>query len=323
MNKANTPIAKHSLEDAADWLIRLQEAPLTREEKAQLEQWQKAHADNAHAWARVQRLMQQVDTLPKGAAAAVLNRPDDESRRFAIGKLALLLAAGPALWGTYKTLETQQWSADYRTAKGEFQHITLPDGSLVTLNTATAFDMTFNRHSRLLSLREGEIEIHTAQVDPQHFGPFIIHTQEGTLTPLGKRLSVRQCDGFTQLAALEGQVQVTPKRAQQDAVIKIPSGYQAKVSPYELLSSEAISPATTAWLKQMLAVHDMPLKQFAQEVSRYRLGYLRVSPDIENLMVSGAFPTTDTDTILNMLSHTYPIHAKQHLGGYWVTLEPA
>lgn len=322
MNKANTSIAKHSLEEAADWLIRQQEAPLTNEEKAQLKQWQDASQENTHAWQLAQRLMGHVDRLPKDVAAAVLNRPEDEGRRIAIGKLALLLAAGPTLWGGYKAIEVQQWTADYRTAKGEFQKITLPDGSMVKLNTATAFDMTFNTRSRLLSLREGEIEIHTGQVDPQQFGPFLIQTQEGTLTALGRRLTVRQCDGFTQLAAIEGQVQATPKLAQNNEVITIKSGHQAQMSNLALLSNQLISPATTAWLNQMLAAHDMPLKQFAEEVSRYRKGYLRVSLEIQNLLVSGAFPTSNTDTIINMLTHTYPIKAKHHLGGYWVTLEP-
>ncbi|MBU2239037.1 MAG: FecR family protein [Gammaproteobacteria bacterium] len=323
MNRTSTSIAKQSLEEAADWLIRSQEAPLTNEEKTQFKLWQEANSDNSKAWLRVQRLMGHVETLPKGVAAAVLNRPDDESRRFAIGKLALLLAAGPTLWGGYKAIEVQQWTADYRTAKGEFQEITLPDGSLVKLNTATAFDMTFNSRSRLLSLREGEIEIRKAQVDPQQFGPFLIQTQEGTITPLGNRLTVRQCDGFTQLAALNGQVQVAPKLAQNNETMTIKTGHQAQISNFKLLSSQLISPTTTAWLNQMIAAHDMPLKQFAEEVSRYRKGYLRISPDIENLMVSGAFPTSNTDTIINMLTHTYPIKAKHHLGGYWVTLEPA
>ena len=321
MNKVNTTVAKHSLEKAAEWLMKSQEAPLSSEEQAQLEQWQAASPDNTRAWLRAQRLMGQVETLPKDIAAAVLNRPDNEARRVAIGKLALLLAAGPVIWGSYKTVETQQWTADYRTAKGEVQDITLPDGSLVKLNTATAFDMNFDRHSRLITLREGEIRLQAASVNANEFGPLRIQTHEGTLSPHGSLLTIRQCEGTTQLAAVKGDVHVAPRLATATDDTVIQSGYQAQLSSYALLSSQLITPETNAWIDRMLAANKMPLKEFAQEVSRYRHGFLRVSPDVENLMVSGSFPTSNTDTILTMLTHTYPIKATQHLGGYWVTLE--
>jgi transmembrane sensor len=323
LNKANITVTKHSLEQAAEWLMKSQEAPLSAEEQEQLEQWQKASPDNTRAWLRAQRLMGHVETLPKDIAAAVLNRPDDENRRFAIGKLSLLLAAGPVIWGSYKTVEAQQWTADYRTATGEVQEVTLPDGSLVKLNTATAFDMKFDRHSRLLTLREGEIQLQTPQVNTKEFGPFLIQTHEGMLSPLGTILTVRQNEGITQLAAIKGKVKVTPRLATTTDNTVIQSGYQAELSSYALLSNQLIAPETNAWLDQMLAANKMPLKQFAQEVSRYRHGFLRVSPKIENLMVSGAFPTSNTDIIINMLTHTYPIKAKRHMGGYWITLEPA
>ena len=323
MNKTHAAVPKHSLEKAAEWLIRSQDGPLSTEEQAQLEQWQADSADNRRAWTRAQKLMGHMDTLPKDVATAVLNRPVDESRRFTIGKLALLLAAGPTVWGSFKAIEAQQWTADYRTAKGEIQEVTLPDGSLITLNTATAFDMAFDHSARLLTLREGEIQLQINQVDSAQFGPLRIQTQEALLSPQGSLLTIRQCEGMTQLTAIKGDIHAAPRliEATNDAIIQ--SGYQAQLSSYALLSSHLINPATNAWLNQMLAADNMPLKTFAQEVSRYRQGYLRVSPDIENVMISGSFPTSNTDTILKMLTQTYPIKINTHLGGYWVTLEQA
>ncbi|RCX04714.1 FecR domain-containing protein [Marinomonas foliarum] len=323
MNKTHTTVSKQSLEKAAEWLIRSQEAPLSTEEQAQLEQWQADSADNRHAWSRAQKLMGHMNILPKEMAAVVLNRPEDENRRFAIGKLVLLLAAGPTVWGSFKTIEAQQWTADYRTAKGEVQEVTLPDGSLVTLNTATAFDMAFDHSARLLTLREGEIQLQINQIDSAQFGPLRIQTQEALLSPQGSQLTVRQCEKMTQLTAINGDIHAAPRLIEttNDAIIQ--SGYQAQLSSYALLSTQLIKPETNAWIDRMLAADKVPLKAFAQEVSRYRQGYLRVSPDIENVMISGSFPTSNTDTILKMLTQTYPIKVNTHLGGYWVTLESA
>ncbi|MGB0782476.1 MAG: FecR domain-containing protein [Marinomonas sp.] len=323
MSNPKMAVPKRSFEEAAEWLIRLQESPLSAQEQSQFDAWKTKNRENARAWTRAQQLMGQVDTLPKNMATAILNRPEDAGRRLAIGKLAILLAAGPTVWGGYKTVQSQQWTADYRTTKGETKHVTLPDGSLVKLNTATAFDLAFDQQARTLALREGEIEIQTAAVNSQQFGPLNIYTREGRLTPLGTTFTVRQFDGFTQLAVLQGQVEAVPKLADPMNRKIIQAGYQARLSSQTILSSQLITPNTTAWLNNMLAAHNMPLKRFAQEVSRYRSGVIRVSPEIENLPISGAFPTTDTDLILTMLTRTYPLKVHNHLGGYWVTLSLA
>lgn len=321
MNNPNAHLSKSSLEEAADWLIRTQEAPLSATEQTQFEQWQQACTDNTKAWQRAQRLIGQVDSLPASMANAVLNRPDNEERRLAIGKIALLLLAGPTILGGYKAIEVQQWTADYRTAKGETKQISLPDGSLVKLNTATALDTRFDQEARLLILREGEIEIKTASADPQQFGPFMVQTRDGRLTPLGTHFTVRQCDEFTRLAVIEGRVQATLRLAKESLNHVINKGQQAQLSSYALFSNQPLAGETIAWLNQMLAVHEMPLQEFILEVARYRHGLLRVSDSVAQLKISGAFPTTDTDVILNMLSHTYPIHITRHLGGYWTNLE--
>jgi transmembrane sensor len=311
------------MQEAADWLVRQQEKPLTETEQNQFEKWQKSSDSNQFAWQRAQHFINQVDSLPKDIACALLNRPDDAIRRLNIGKLALLLASGPLVWGSYKTIETQQWNADYRTAKGQKKQVTLPDGTLVTLNTATAFDIVFDQSSRLLSLREGEIEVNTVTTGPQESKPFTIKTQEAFLSPLDANFTVRQYSELTRVGVIQGSVHVTPKLVADTNGHQIEAGLQADLSSYTVLSKQPLSAETTSWLDNMLAVHNMPLNTFIQEVSRYHSGILRVSPDVQKIEVSGAFPIQDINIILNMLSNTYPINLKHHLGNYWVTLESA
>jgi transmembrane sensor len=309
------------MQEAAGWLVKQQEKPLTATEQKQLEQWQQSNKDNQFAWQRAQHFINQVDTLPKDIAYAVLNRPDDEKRRFNIGKLALLLASGPLIWGTYKTVDIQQWSADYRTAKGQQKQVTLPDGTKVKLNTATAFDISFDDKIRLLSLREGEIQVHTATTDSQELKPFIVKTQDAILSPFDANFTVRQYSELTRVGVIEGRVKVVPKLANDAEGNVFKTGHQVELSSHAFLSHKPLATDTISWLDNMLAVHNMPLNKFIQEVSRYHRGLLRVSPDIANIDVSGAFPVQDINIIFNMLSHTYPINIKSHLSNYWVTLE--
>jgi len=311
------------MQEAAEWLVKQQEKALTETEQRQFEQWQQSSDGNKLAWQRALHFISQVDSLPKDIACALLNRPDDENRRLNIGKIALLLALGPLAWGSYKTIETQQWSADYRTAKGQRKQVSLPDGTLVTLNTATAFDIVFDQSARLLSLREGEIEVNTVTTGFQESRPFTVKTQEAFLSPLDANFTVRQYSELTRIGVMQGSVQVTPKLTTDTSSHQIEAGLQADLSSYTILSKQPLLPETTSWLDNMLAVHNMPLNTFIQEVSRYHSGLLRVSPNIHQIEVSGAFPIQDISIILNMLSNTYPINIKHYLGSYWVTLEAA
>lgn len=317
MNK----LSKKSLHEAADWLIRQQEKPLTNSEQEQLQQWLESSKDNQCAWQRAQHFINKVDTLPKEVAYAVLNRPDDATRRLHIGKLALLLASGPLMWGGYKAVDSQQWSADYRTAKGQQKQVTLPDGTQVKLNTATAFDISFDHQARLLSLREGEIQVNTTTANAHLPIPFVVKTRDAVLSPLKANFTVRQYRDLTRVGVIEGLVKASPKLAQATPDHAIKAGYQIELSSHAFISRQALESNTTSWLDKMLAVHNMPLNQFVQEVSRYHSGLLRVAPEIANIDISGAFPIQDINIIFSMLSHTYPIQINSHLGNYWVTIE--
>ncbi|RBO84665.1 FecR domain-containing protein [Marinomonas aquiplantarum] len=309
-----------SLEQAAEWIIRQQEAPLSYQDKIAFEHWKNTSKANQKAWLMAEKLMGDIESLPKDMAIKVLNRPDSSERRYAIGKLALLLAAGPSLWGGYQAVKHQQWFADYRTAKGEFKKVTLPDGSTIKLNTATAFNIELSKKKRLLTLKEGEIDVQIAS-NPHRYGPFLVNTQEVELTPIGQNIAVRQEQQITRVVALKGDVYALPHQKQANHPIVISAGTEASLSRFSLISNTPIKALSTSWLDHMIAVNNMPLAQFIKEVSRYRHGIIRVSPNLADLAISGAFPNSDTNIILTMLSHTYPIEVKKHFAGYWVSLE--
>ncbi len=64
---------------------------------------------------------------------------------------ALLLFAGLQLYPALLL----RWQADYLTATGELQQVTLPDGSHMTLNTASAVALDFKEGRRRIKLLAG------------------------------------------------------------------------------------------------------------------------------------------------------------------------
>ena len=313
------PLPTDALEEAAEWLMRLSENELSASERAEWERWKVSSPERGRAWARAQLLQSKLGGLPPSLAMSALDRPSNPQRREALGKLALLLAVMPVGWGSWKLAQSQQWSADYRTRIGERRELTLADGSRLTLNTETAIDVRFDTQQRLVSLREGEILVQTAQDASR---PFLVSTRQGHMHALGTRFTVRERGARTHLAVLEGAVKVKLADNSQSAPLIVSAGQRTDFSAQQF---GALTPADrniSAWTQGMLMADNMRLADFVAELTRYRRGFVRYDPAIANLRISGAFPIADTQRTLNMLAQTYPVHASGHLNGYWLSLSP-
>ncbi|NVI80221.1 FecR domain-containing protein [Janthinobacterium sp. BJB401] len=313
---ARVPIDPRVLEQAADWLMQLHSGAASAQQRRECERWRASDPEHARAWQRAEALLGKLGGLPPELAMPALDRSRASrtlARRAALLKLAALLAVVPGAW---LLMEQQGWRHDYQTATGERRDIVLADGSRISLNTATTLDVQFDGAQRLLTLRRGEIAVHTAR-DAQR-RPFFVATAEGRLEALGTVFSVRQEDGQTALAVRESRVRVLARSGAQHI---IPAGRQVAFTAAAIGEPAALDAGALAWRRGMLLADAMRLHDFALELGRYRPGIVRCDPRVANVRVSGAFPITDTDAALVMLVSTYPVAARTRLGGYWVTLD--
>lgn len=308
------------LNEAADWLMRLSEGSVNDTERQEWERWRVSSPAHRQAWARAELLLSKLQGLPPALAMPSLDRPSNPERRAAMGKLATVLALAPIVWGSWELNDWQQWTADYRAPVGERRDLTLTDGSHITLNTDTAIDVYFDQSQRLLLLRRGEILVQTA-ADPSPVArPFMVQTNEGRMQALGTRFSVREENGHTRLAVLEGSVRIQLKGI-GDKVVE--AGQSSGFTALAIDGLKPVDKSLLAWTQGMMMADNMRLADFVAELSRYRNGVLRCDPTIANLRISGAFPINDTRRTLNMLAQTYPISVTSRLGDYWVMLSPA
>ncbi|WP_371869566.1 FecR domain-containing protein [Duganella flavida] len=314
----NARISPKALEEAAEWLVRLQDGATSADRNA-CEQWRGSDPQHALAWERAQLLMNKLGTLPPALAMPVLSRTPDAARRAAITRIAALMVAIPAGWGAWRYAESQPWSGDIHTSVGEHRTITLADGSSVTLNTASAIDVRFTDSERLIVLRNGEILVRSSRTHEAR--PLRVSTTEGLMQPMGTVFNVRRRECSTDLAVIEGAVRITPARTAGEAQV-VDAGNQTRFNQHSIAPLRTVDPALTAWTTGMLLADQMRLDEFVTELSRYRNGVLRVDPALAALRVSGAFPITDTERSLDMLVSTYPVDAVQRVRGYWITLVP-
>lgn len=324
LSRRHEPHLDHqALEEAADWLIRMSEGELSDSERGEWEYWKTSTPERVRAWARAQLLRSKLGGLPPSLAMSALDRPSSPERRAALGKLAMILAILPAGWGSWKLAESQQWSADYRTAVGQQRELTLADGSKITLNTDTAIDVRFDANQRLIHLREGEILVQTAPDISPLARPFLVSTRQGRMQALGTRFTVRELQPRTHLAVLEGAVKVELADNRQTTPLIVNAGQRTDFSSHTFGQLSVADRYVGAWSQGMLMADKMRLPDFVEELTRYRRGFVRLDPAIADLRISGAYPISDSQRTLDMLAQTYPILVSGHLNGYWVMLSPA
>lgn len=321
--RSDRSLDPQALDEAAEWLMRLSESELTETERADWERWRVSSPERLQAWARAQLLQSKLGGLPPALSLSALDRPSHPERRLVVGKLAALLALLPTGWGSWKLVEAQQWTADYRTAVGEQRELILADGSHITLNTDSAIDVLFDANQRLINLREGEILVQTAPDTSPQARPFVVSTRQGRMQALGTRFIVRELQPTTHLAVLEGAVRVQLPDSRRTAPLIVNAGQRTEFSAQGFADVSPVDRSASAWTQGMLMADNLRLADFVAELARYRRGFLRCDPAIADLRISGAFPISDSQRTLSMLVQTYPVIATGHLSGYWVTLSPA
>lgn len=304
---------------AAQWLVLVHSGEMTDSQRRACEQWRGSHPDHELAWRRAELVAQKFGLVPAAVGTPVLRRAAAANRRAAIKTLALLMTAGPATWAAYRMAPWSQWTSDVHTVTGEQRTVQLPDGSQLTLNTASAVDVAFDANTRRVSLRSGEILVVTAADPAPVARPFIVESGQGSMRALGTRFIVRQNENSSHLAVTEGAVEVTP-RANGAPRYVVAAGRQTDFTEQgggvEMLAAHA-----DAWATGVLYAEKMSLGQFVAEIARYRKGILRCDPTVADMQVSGAFQLGDTDAVIKALVESLPIRV-QFVTRYWATIGP-
>jgi transmembrane sensor len=127
--------------------------------------------------------------------------------------ISTALIAGSRLWANSDADQNPlRTEASYRTAVGEYRHVRLPDGSSMTLSTATHVLVSYGPHSRDITLLRGEASF---DVIAEAARTLRIHTAVRQLEvgPVRSRLSVRKrANDQLDILVEEGQVTALDSR---------------------------------------------------------------------------------------------------------------
>jgi transmembrane sensor len=319
--------------EAAVWTWRLDSGGLTAEERARLEAWLREDARHRLAFEELSRTWSALDRLAarprpeRIAAPAGAGRPWRRSAGWGPMPLrwaaaaALVIAFGAALW-----LLRRPGEQVLSTAVGQERHVTLADGSQLTLNTNTLLAVRLTARRRDVYLRRGEAHF---EVVHDAARPFFVHAGAEVIRDLGTQFEVRlHADRDVDVLVNEGRVEVQgPAAAGQgdrdgaargsnpDWVRALSAGERLVVAGPSL-SVLAVSPgqiaAQLAWRQGALVFQSEPLAQAIAEVGRYtRARIVLAGPGVAALRVSGRFRTDDVPGFFQALQAALPVRVSR------------
>jgi transmembrane sensor len=207
----------------------------------------------------------------------------------------------------------------YATGIGEVRTEVLPDGSRMTIDTASTVVGDFSGAGRRLRLVDGRAFL-SVRHDPAR--PFVVLAGDGEVRALGTRFEVRLDPGQLKVVLEEGKLAV---RTQRSAPAVMMSGGQQLVarSGHEAVLSRARLDEASNWQQGLATFDDVTLRAAAAELNRYSNDRLVVrDPQVAGLRVTGMFRTGDPERFGRALAQIYPVRAVRR-GGNEVEIVPS
>ncbi|GAA4321239.1 FecR family protein [Mucilaginibacter gynuensis] len=182
--------------------------------------------------------------------------------------LVVIVSAGLLLINNYPRpkLAWQQVS----TAAGVKKQVTLPDGSLIQLNSSSVveFPQQFGKASREIKLK-GEA-FFTVVHKPEH--PFIVHTRHLNIQVLGTSYNIRAYndDTNTEIAVATGKVGVSGNAQKNNNVFLLTPGQQLIYNSNTKHFEKTILPITDigSWQQNVLSFNMETLDNISKRLSK-------------------------------------------------------
>ncbi|MBN3808337.1 FecR domain-containing protein [Paraburkholderia sp. Ac-20347] len=319
------PISAATAEAAAAWLTVFMSGEATDADRAQWSAWRAANRQNNLAWEHIESIVGQLDVVKSKAAYQAVTSyrrgkaVDASTRRKVMQALALSGFVVGGAWLMARRDDGQDAATRYASGTGQ-RTIRLDDGSVVTLDADTAIAVDFDANRRIVRLQKGAIYVVTSHGSPQHADvrPFAVVSESGRVRALGTRFAVRVNAHRTLVAVEQSAVAITPLRNPQHEQV-IHAGEEVDFTDRDIGVVKPADFKTFSWTRGQIAADDMRLDAFVGELNRYRPGFVRCMPNVASLLISGDFPVSDTDRILDSLPHVLPVKILR-LTRYWTVV---
>lgn len=308
-------LADPVMDAALTWFTAIQGYPDDARLKADVEAWKAADPRNAAAYAAVSGVwdfeelnviaadvgqLKDKAQITEPAQIVPFERP--KRSRWAISAMA---AAAVIFIGIgirqYPGLMLQLHS-DYQTAAGGRQDITLPDGSKMTLNTASAVSLDFENGKRSVKLLQGEAYFDVVHDETR---PFKVAAGYSEVVVKGTAFAVRS-DTDKDVVVLERGLVGVSRLADEHDTAELHPGETITASASALSTVHQANPSDVlSWRDGRLIFENEPFAQVLAEIGRYYPHAIIVGSDrVGKARVTGNYKLDNPERVIRSLAAT-------------------
>lgn len=325
MNARLVQPSESIVDQALEWQVTLNSRECTDQDREAFNLWLAEHPAHAEVSNNLNANLSKLSKVPPALARKVQHLAEQEvqHRRYWLKSIGALFVAGSSAFALSNTPQSKIHLAQHQTAKGEIRTLELPDGSRLTLNSASAVDIRFTSEAREVVLHAGEIQVISAKQNLSKRAPLQVRVREGLVRAIGTRFTVKRHGhyglGAVDVAVHDGMVDVSPALSNATP-LRLKAGQAVQFDSQTLGDSTAVHASSHAWTKGLLIAERQHLCDFLRELQRHRPGVLRCDPVVSHLLISGVFPLNNTNYVLETIANTLPVQVKQ-VTPYWTVVE--
>ncbi len=308
------------LAEAAAWHERIIDTP-DRAARNAFEAWRSSSDEHARAYEQVFTVRRNAASLAGEPAILALRheavtramfqrRPARAKRMIALTVLTLagapLAAFGISHW-VQRPVERPVEEV-FRTDVGQQAKLILPDGSRVTLDTASQLRIAFTDAQRKVVL-EGQAWFELKGSSR----PFTISAGDRILTADEGSFDVRTDPGLVRVLAMDGRAAVRPTGTDDAPAVTLEPGRMLAVHGSQTSIRRPENPSVfTSWRDGLVQFDNVRLSDAVGELNRYRRQPIRIADDrAAAVRISGSFRTAETPAFVDALTIGFPVRVKQ------------
>lgn len=297
-------------------LVRYCEGKVSEEEAAYVRRWMKASDENRRMAQRINRLCLAADTLEleKNLDVAQAFKKIQHHKtarhvriagRWMQKAAAVLLIPVLALYlvQLYDQRHEEVQLVEVHTRSGMSSSLTLPDGTLVYLNSSSSltYPATFNGDTRNVSLK-GEAYFEVSK-DPER--RFIVSTPHNThVEVLGTHFNLEAYEGSNHVMAtlLEGKISFAYRLKDKGKSIILNPGnkvvYDAETNQVQLLRTTGVS--ETGWTQGKIILENTSLEESLRLLSKhFHTDFIISNPKLKEYSFTGIFANQSLERVLD------------------------
>lgn len=306
------------MESAAAWWMRLQENPAL-EFSPEFLDWSseplnsKAFQGVESGWAQLEAFAASPDIVDVRRAALGRIRQLGIKRllprrvaHWAAAATVLLFGASGVAFYMLSGPQT------FYTAVGERRLVSLPDGSLVSMDSDTKLEVEYTKSGRSLVLDRGRARFDVAHDTKR---PFAVTAGDETVVAVGTAFDVERLTSKVLVTLIQGHVVVkdVSKQRETSAPLKTLSLSAGQMLTAAGSAPPAVAPANlqtaAAWEAGHLIFKDETLEEAVERVNRYSDQPITLDPSVAGIRISGVFNAGDVGSFVSAVTSLLPVQA--------------